>query len=68
MVKQNYQRHAQYAGSKLTGSKPMTPARIQHVGKRLQQQKQAIANLYGKLSPSNRKRADTAMRRSRIMN
>jgi len=49
------------------GVKPMTPARAQHMERRVQQQKQAIANLYGKLSPSNQKRASTKLRRSRLM-
>jgi hypothetical protein len=49
------------------GIKPMTPARAQHMERRVQQQKQAIANLYGKLSPSNQKRASAKLRRSRLM-
>jgi hypothetical protein len=68
MVQENYRRRAQYSGANVPGFKPMTPAKNQHIGKRLQQQRQAIANLYAKLTPSNRKRADTAMRRSGIMN
>ena len=46
----------------------MTPERLQHMGKRKQQQKQAIANLYGKLSPANQSRAMKKMKRSGIMN
>lgn len=46
----------------------MTPAKAQHMAKRKRQQKQALANLYGKLSPANKKRADAAMKRSNVMN
>lgn len=52
----------------MAGSSKMTPSRLLAMGRRKQQQKQAIANLYGKLTPAQRKTADTKMRRSRLMN
>lgn len=51
-----------------TGLKPMTPQKSQHMAKRVQQQKQAIANLYGKLSPSQQKKAMAKLNKTRIMN
>lgn len=65
-VKLGYDRRAQYAGQ--SGTRQMTPERLQHMGRRKQQQKQAIANLYGRLSPANQKRAMTKLKRSGIMN
>lgn len=66
-VRLGYDRRMEAAGV-VSGTRRMTPERLQHMGKRKRQQKQAIANLYGRLSPANQKRANTKMKRSGIMN
>jgi hypothetical protein len=66
-VQLGYNRRSRAAGV-VSGTRGMTPERLQHMGKRKQQQKQAIANLYGKLSPANQSRAMKKMKRSGIMN
>ena len=60
-VRQDYDRKSDW-------SKNMTPQKLQRMAKRKQQQKQALANLYAKQTPSNQKRAMTALKRTRIMN
>ena len=73
MVLQDYQRSSSRAPGQRYGSKgqrisEMNPQKAQHMGKRVRQQKQAIANWYNSLSPANQKRARTAMRRNNVMN
>jgi hypothetical protein len=73
MVLQDYQRSSSRAPGQRYGSKgqrisEMNPQKAQHMGKRVRQQKQAIANWYNSLSPANQKRAMTVMRRNNVMN
>lgn len=73
MVQLDYQRSSLRAPGQRYGSKgqkisEMNPQKAQHMGKRVRQQKQAIANWYNRLSPANQKKAMTAMRRNNVMN
>jgi hypothetical protein len=59
VVQENYNRRANVS--------PMNPTRFRNMGKRKAQQRQALANLYEKQSPANKKRALTALKRTRVM-
>lgn len=73
MVLLDYERSIMRAPGQRYGSKgqkisEMNPQKLQHMAKRKRQQKQAIANWYNRLSPANKKKADTLMRRNNVMN